>query len=369
MVFAIPHLALLTGGLVSFAICMAIVLTKGFHGDHTLDSQVGVQKIHQKPTPRIGGVAIYAGLIVTYFLTPTLVAVHLKAMLFAAFPAFVAGVIEDIIKRGGVTERLLATFASGLLGWWLTGVSITRVGIPGIDMLLAITPVSVIFTVFAVGGVANAINIIDGLNGLAGGTVLLCLSALGIIAFQAGDVEMAKLCLVLTAAIFGFFAMNYPLGKIFLGDGGAYLLGFLTAWAAVMIAMRNPSISPWAPLLACGYPIIEVLFSMARRRARDLELGQPDRLHLHSLVWSRIARKVMNRSSKTKQNAIVLPIMLFFALIPAVLSIKFKDSTPKLIFAFLVCSYLYALIYARLIHFKWVRPKLRLLKKTNNRFS
>jgi Tat protein secretion system quality control protein TatD with DNase activity len=76
----------------------------------------------------------------------------------------------------------------------LTGDSLTRIGLGGVDWLLAIPVVSVLFTAFAVGGMANAINIIDGLNGLASGTVLLCLSALGLIAFFAGDAEMAKIC-------------------------------------------------------------------------------------------------------------------------------------------------------------------------------
>jgi UDP-N-acetylmuramyl pentapeptide phosphotransferase/UDP-N-acetylglucosamine-1-phosphate transferase len=234
-----------------------------------------------------------------------------------------------------------------------------------VDWLLEITPVSVLFTAFAVGGVANAINIIDGLNGLAAATVLLCLSALGLIAFLAGDAEMAKICFIFGGATFGFLVINYPYGKIFLGDGGAYLLGFVLGWIAVMIATRNPFVSPWAPLLACGYPILEVLFSMARRRARTLKLGHPDRLHLHSLVWSRVTRKWLSGSSSVVQNAAVLPIMLIFALIPAVLAIILRKNTVGLIAAFLFCAMLYALLYARLVNFRWKAPSLRLTDKSN----
>jgi UDP-N-acetylmuramyl pentapeptide phosphotransferase/UDP-N-acetylglucosamine-1-phosphate transferase len=361
--FAVPHLALLIGGFVSFAICLGIVLTKRLHGQHTLDLAAGIQKVHSEPTPRIGGLAIFVGLCITWVFTPPLVAVHLQALLLASLPAFLAGTLEDLSKRDKVSERLLATFLSGILAWWLTGVSLTRIGIPGFDFLLSIVPISVIFTAFAISGVANAVNIIDGLNGLAGGVVLVCLCALGVIAFRIGDVEMAKLCLVLTAAIFGFMLVNYPRGKIFLGDGGAYLLGFLLGWCAVMIAMRNPGISPWGPLLACGYPILEVLFSMARRRARKLKIGQPDRLHLHSLLWARLTRKWFKDCSPTIQNASVLPLILLYALIPASLAVIFSTSTPKLVFAFVISAYIYALIYARLVHFSWTLPKLRLAKR------
>jgi len=192
---------------------------------------------------------------------------------------------------------------------------------------------------------------------------LLCLSALGLIAFFAGDAEMAKICFIFGGATFGFLILNYPYGKLFLGDGGAYLLGFVLGWIAVMIAMRNPSVSPWAPMLACGYPILEVLFSMARRRARTLKLGHPDRLHLHSLVWSRVTRKWLSKASIVAQNASVMPLMLLYAVIPALFAVVFRKNTVMLIAAFIVCALIYALIYARLVHFKWVVPGLRLTNR------
>lgn len=360
---SIPHLALTTAGLTSFAICLAIVWTQRWHGKHTLDSEAGIQKIHDTPTPRIGGVAILIGLAIGWLFTPPEIAIMLGPILLASLPAFFAGVAEDIVKRGRVTERLLATFASGVLAWWLTGDSLTRIGLGSVDWLLAIPVISVVFTSFAVGGVANAINIIDGLNGLASGTVLLCLSSLGFISFLSGDAEMAKLCFIFGGATFGFLLINYPYGKIFLGDGGAYLLGFLLGWIAVMIAMRNPAISPWAPMLACGYPILEVLFSMARRHARTLKLGHPDRLHLHSLVWSRLTRKWFANSSNTIQNAAVFPLMLLYASIPALLAVVYRKNTLALFLSFVFSALIYALIYARLVHSRWVWPTLRL----NNR--
>ncbi len=359
IVFKIPHLALTVAGVVSFAICLCIVLTKGWHGVHTLDSDDGVQKIHAEPTPRIGGIAIYVGMLAGWWLAPPEIAVLLGPMLIAVAPAFIAGVLEDVTKRDSVRERLLATFASGLLAWWLTGISLNHIHLWGVDYLLGFVPISVLFTAFALAGVANAVNIIDGLNGLASGTVLLCLTALGLIALLAGDAEMAKVCFVLGGATCGFMVVNYHGGKIFLGDGGAYLLGFLLGWVAVMVAVRNPTTSAWAPLLACGYPILEVLFSIARRHARTLHVGHPDRLHLHSLLWARVARKAFRGRSAMVQNAAVLPMILLYSLIPVVLAITFRRNTAALIAGFLACGYLYALIYSRLVHFSWTWPKLR----------
>jgi UDP-N-acetylmuramyl pentapeptide phosphotransferase/UDP-N-acetylglucosamine-1-phosphate transferase len=367
LVFAIPHLALTAGGVASLLICLLIVWTKHLHGSHTLDSDSGIQKVHEEPTPRVGGIAILISVAIGATLTPPEVATIIWPMLIASLPAFFVGAIEDLFKRDRVRERMIATFASGVLAWWLTGISLTRIGIAPVDALLVFTPISVLFTAFALSGVANAINIIDGFNGLASGTVLLCLSALGLIAFQAADAEMAKICFVLAGSIFGFMLVNYPKGKIFLGDGGAYLLGFLLGWVAVLVAMRNPyHVSPWAPLLACGYPVLEVLFSMLRRRARTLELGGADRLHLHSLLWGRVARRWFAGSSVTVQNAAVFPMVLLFAMIPAGLAVAFRNSTPKLMLSGLLCAVLYSVVYARLVHFRWAIPRLRPVKKAKS---
>ncbi len=364
MDFAIPQLALTTGAIASFVICLTIVLTQDLHGKHTLDTNSGVQKVHQHPTPRVGGIAIFISLILSWWLTPPIVANVLGPMIIASIPAFCSGVVEDIVKRGRVSERLIATFASGVLAWWLLDVSLKRIDVPLADNLLAFTPISVMFTAFAVCGFTNAINIIDGLNGLAAGVVLLCLSALGLIAYQVYDYEVAKLCFVIGGAIFGFLIINYPTGKIFLGDGGAYLLGFVLGWIAVMTTARNPGISPWAPMLACAYPIIEVIFSMARRRARKLKMGHPDRLHLHSLIWSRVARPLLTKRSSMVQNAAVLPIVLIYAALPAGLAVVFKTNTLALAVSFCGCALIYTLIYARLVHFSWTWPRLRLTTKS-----
>ena len=95
--------------------------------------------------------------------------------------------------------------ASGVLGWGITGTSLTHVDIWGIDWLLSFTLISVVFTAFAVGGIANAINIIDGFNGLTAGTAVIMLAAFGFIARQVGDIPLAFTCLIIAGAVVGFF--------------------------------------------------------------------------------------------------------------------------------------------------------------------
>lgn len=261
----LPMAGLEIGFATSLICSLLLVFTTRWHGRYSLDATRGVQKFHITPTPRIGGAAIMIGLWMALGVLPQAQQELLLPVLIASLPAFVFGLAEDLTRTVSVRARLLATMASGAVCWFLTGVTLQYTGLAPLDGLLGWLPFSVLFTAFAVGGVANAVNIIDGFNGLASGTVVIGLATLGLIALGAGDVHLAQLCFVICAVTAGFFVVNFPFGKLFLGDGGAYLLGFLLAWLSVMLVYRNPSVSAWAPLLACAYPVFETLFTICRR--------------------------------------------------------------------------------------------------------
>ncbi len=332
------------------ALLLAIVLvaTQRWHGRFTHDHTEGVQKFHVHPTPRIAGVAILAGLGVGAALLDNASAQLLRPTLLAGLIAFGFGLAEDITRRVGVRERLLATMASGVLAWWLTGISLGRLDVIGLDTALAWWPVSVAVTAVAVGGVANAVNIIDGFNGLASGSVMIALLTLAAMAGLSGDAALASACLLIVAATLGFFALNFPFGRLFLGDGGAYLLGFLLAWMAVLLVDRNPAVSPWAPLLACGYPIMETIYSMIRRVLSRAHPGQPDCLHLHSLIKTRLIRPRFGHWPIHWRNAIVAPFGWLIAAITGGLGILFMHSTEALIISWLACSLAYGIWHRRL---------------------
>ena len=346
-------LAAIWAGSVSLLVALLLVATRQWHGVLTLDSSNGVQKFHTAPTPRVGGVAIMAGVLVGYQFADDSRQSLLWPLILAGIPAFAFGLLEDLTKRVSVRARLLATMACGVLGWAMTGASITHVDVPVLDWLLSFTVISVVFTAFAVGGVANAINIIDGFNGLAAGTVIVILTAFGVIATSLGDADLARASLIFAGAVVGFLLVNWPSGKLFLGDGGAYFGGFALAWLSVLLAARNPEMSPWAPLLVCGYPILEVIFSIVRRHRRHLSPGAPDRLHLHSLVKRRLVRKLLPQASNLVRNSVTGAIMMVAAWLPAVIAVNWFSNTATLILGLVVCAVLYSAVYARLTQFRW----------------
>jgi UDP-N-acetylmuramyl pentapeptide phosphotransferase/UDP-N-acetylglucosamine-1-phosphate transferase len=340
--------------LVTAACALTLVWTQRWHGHLSLDSQFGVQKLHVDPTPRIGGVAIAAGLLASFILASPETRDIVGPMVLAGIPAFVAGLIEDLTKNVAVRVRLLATMASGVAAWAITGTAMQDTGLWGLDHLLAYTPIAVAFTAFVVSGVANATNIIDGFNGLAGGVVAIMLSAMGVIALQVDDTQLAHVAFLLAGIALGFVAVNWPWGKIFMGDGGAYLLGFLVAWVAILLPMRHDNINGWATLLACAYPVLEVLFSIRRKIKRQgHHPGQPDKCHLHHFLHRRVIRKLFPAVSRRLQNGLTGSLVWLLASLPALWAIIFHDNTSALVLGFFLAAFGYMAVFNRLTQFVW----------------
>lgn len=250
----------------------------------------GPQKNHVRPTPRIGGVQVCAGLVAGWIALSTFRTTSDREafglLLACLMPAFLGGLLEDVTRKVGVIERLLMTMLSGALACWLLGAVVNRIDVPLVDPVLALLPVGIVFTSFAVGGIANSINIIDGFHGLASGVTMIVASAIAYIAWSVGDATILTLALVMIGALAGFFVWNWPRGLIFLGDGGAYLVGALTAELAVLLVMRHPTISPWFPVLVLCHPVVETLVSIARRQLNPgAAVGGPDSDHLHQRLF------------------------------------------------------------------------------------
>ena len=333
-----------------------ILRYQSLHGHWSIDPvNAGPQKFHAIPTPRIGGLGVMASLLM---LGGTLRVIEqgnssepFGYLLFASLPAFLGGITEDATKSVSVPARLALTMLAAAAGVWLLGAVIPRLDIPGFDALLRWTPFAIAFTVFAVGGVANAINIIDGYNGLAAGHSVIVLAAFAWISAAVGDEFLLFSSLAMTGALLGFLVWNYPRGKIFLGDGGAYLLGFWLGEMSVLIVVRHPEVSPWFPMLLLVYPIFETLFSMYRRKVMQrLSPGQPDRHHLHQVIYGYLTRRtppdLSATAAFTRCNSRVAPFSWVMTLGCAIPALLFWNQTQWLVTASLLFCTAYLCIYA-----------------------
>lgn len=325
---------------------------------------VGPQKFHARPTPRIGGIAVFFGLVSACIFSILFGFHEYRSLLFllvAGLPAFLSGLQEDLTKTVRPLIRLSFTMAAGAVGYLLLNAALIRVDIIPFDYLLAFWPISLIMTMVAVGGIANAVNIIDGYNGLASGFVMIASIGLAIIGWQVDDRFISLTAIAIAGATAGFWLWNYPHGRIFLGDGGAYFLGFLLAELTLLLIVRHAEISPWCPMLLLIYPVFETLFSIYRRRAGNANTVNPDAMHLHQLIYRRLVRQyrfAQHPDLKTRRNAAVAPYLWLasttLSIIPATLF--WRHESILMIFCVLFCL-TYVWLYRRIVRFtvpKWL---------------
>lgn len=337
--------AVILAFLVSFLVSFIIDKTKHHHNEQSLDQLDGVQKFHSTPTPRIGGVALTVGILVGWLLSTDGTRQLFGLLCLTGCPVLIFGLAEDIFKNVSVRTRLLASVLAGLLFCLITGYAIERIFVWWFDFLLGISAISIGLTVFAIASATNAINIIDGFHGLASGTILLILASIGFASWSAGDLELLQITSLVFAVTLGFFLINFPFGKIFLGDGGAYFLGFIVATLTIMLPARNPEISPWVSPLILSYPLIELIVSMARKARRSgHSISQPDNLHLHMLVYRSVVR-LRGGSSEYVSHAITSAILWSMPTLSTVLVIASEFDAKSSYLGTIAVISLYLVLY------------------------
>jgi len=176
---------------------------------------------------------------------------------------------------------------------------------------------------------------------------LLILASISYVAFKVNDHAVMIAAFSLMGGLIGFFLFNYPRGLIFLGDCGAYLIGFWVGSLSILLTNRNPQVSSWFPLLLCIYPICETIFSIYRRSIfRRVSPSKPDALHLHQLIFYRLVRWPIGKSPMESQlirNSLTSPflwVLTFASAVPALLF--WENQLILIIFVFLfIISYIF----------------------------
>lgn len=319
----------------SFSCCMLFIGVSGPNSRLAgrLDDLTAVQAAHDRLVPRIGGIAIF----LTIFMAVLMVAESLYddyvKFLAATSIIFLAGLLEDLGIRISPRLRLLAAMAASLATVGLLGVWLPRADVPLLDAALPWAIVGIPVTVLLTAGVSHAFNMIDGVNGLAGLCAVTTSAALAAISYQAGIESIMDLSLVVGSGVAGFLIWNFPHGKIFLGDAGAYTLGFVLSWFAVAILLANEAATPWSMLLAFLWPVADMLHAIRRRSRRGKAAMAADRMHFHQLVMRLLRRHVLPAHLRRHANSLTTVVISPFVIVPAVAGAALWD---KPIAAFLV---------------------------------
>jgi UDP-N-acetylmuramyl pentapeptide phosphotransferase/UDP-N-acetylglucosamine-1-phosphate transferase len=322
-----------------------IVSTTARHVRWTGDApSSGPQKLHREPTPRIGGIAIAFGFLVSLLATKAAAPVGSEsihaplAFIAALMVPFSAGLYEDVTQSFGAWLRLAATFIAAAIAYYWMGTQIVRFEMPLLDALLTAIPLGALFfTMFCVGGVAHAFNLTDGLNGLLGGITLIACGVLAITANAHADKHAFFASVALAGATLGFLLFNFPRARLFAGDSGAYLIGTAIALLAISLVARNTTVNPWLAFVAVLYPFTDTTFAIVRRLVQRKPIMEPDAEHLHSLLASKLAGFGVRGAHPLSTLMIVSCVGVF-----STISLANADSTVGLV----LCCAVFAAVYA-----------------------
>ena len=292
---------------------------------------------HKCPVPRLGGVGIFVGFVAGYHLFG-LQFISPRLMLCVALP-FLLGLAEDFMQRLSANFRFLMMALISLTTLFL--VSDLLVYSVGVDLPVY---VAVPLTILAFTGLANAMNMIDGFNGLSAGISIMAFAGLAVVSYLHYQQGIFTTSLTMLFSIAGFAVLNFPGGRVFLGDGGAYFIGFVLAFLSSLLVNRSVgTISPWFPVALMLYPITDTLFSIYRRRVlKGRKAFAADLLHMHSLVYKRVARK----------NHLTSLYVLLFNLPFTVFSVLLYRNTPGLM---VLCGFYclcYVTLYMAIVNFR-----------------
>ena len=333
-------------------------------GDNNFD---GPQKIHTDVIPRIGGAALITAISASIGISYIFFSEHIPELLLlilCSLPAFISGLADDISKNVPPKIRMLWIVVSALMVviFFRIEISTTNIGI--LDSILDNKIISILFIIFSITGLTNAYNIIDGVNGLSSMIGIITLASIGFTAYLVNDHNLVILCLSMSSALFGFFIFNYPRGLVFLGDCGAYLIGFWVATCTWLLISRNNEITIWYGLLVNIYPTIETIFTIYRRRKGGIrKISKPDGLHFHTILYKRYFRPKLSSDYKilaTYKNSKIAPLFWIFTLLSCTVAILFRYSQIGSFITIALFILMYTKSYSMVVRFEI--PKIRYKK-------
>ncbi|CAA6680052.1 MULTISPECIES: MraY family glycosyltransferase [unclassified Lentimonas] len=304
------------------------------------DGEVQHHHTHTGVIPRIGGVGLMAGFGLTYLLCfyqlnpdDNKTILHF-AVAGGAFGAFLLGFIDDF-RPLGAKVKLLAQILIGVAAY-KCGLSIDRVGIPFTDTMVNLGVFGMFLTVGWFVAIMNLINLIDGLDGLAGGVGLMLMALLVYLSIQRGIAFSSILSLGMIGAILGFLFHNFPPAKCYMGDSGAYMIGYVIAALSLLNAEKGAVLAALiAPALALALPIVDVAFALLRRAIKGLPLFRPDRGHIH--------HRLMRTGLSRRNTVLVLYVVSLFALVGGLLAFADRGRYLPIFLGFAFVVILFAL--------------------------
>ncbi len=282
------RLSIIGCGLLGLAIVLVLGrLTLRFCGSWSRERDF--HHTHNTPVPRLGGLALAGAWIGLEILIRLLYPEEMlripcrNVVVFSSLAMFGLGFWDDL-KPLGAKRKLVGQILISLAVWY-AGAGIETLRIPFSQHIMMLHGWGALVTVLWLVGITNLINLIDGVDGLATGICLMLMALLVYVGYQNGTFVL--LTVGMTGALLAFLWFNFPPAKMFLGDGGAYFLGFQIGLFALVSSHKGSVLAALiAPLFVLALPIVDTSLAILRRGLRGLPLFRPDRRHLHHHLLS-----------------------------------------------------------------------------------
>lgn len=255
-----------------------------------IDKPKDSRRMHKKPKPRFGGMAIFLGSM-TGLLIPAGMNDKIKIAMLGGILMYLLGVVDDIFDIKPIQKfvcQLLIATAVYSMGIRITFIS-NYFGVPTSDVnanVILSSSLAFLLTLLWIIGITNAVNLMDGLDGLAAGSVAIMALSLAYIAYIHGTrIGSITVCIALVAVAggcLGFLPYNFAPAKTFMGDGGALYLGYMIAVLSVISPLKRATlVSAIIPILTLAVPIFDTLLAMVRRTLKHESIMSADKGHLH----------------------------------------------------------------------------------------
>lgn len=255
-----------------------------------VDRPDGKRHVHDRPIPRVGGVAIFFSVVTVAVVAlvlpggpvgiPPDLRLQFYAILVGGAIIFALGFRDDIGPLAARTKFVAEALVAAAM--FAAGVRIDGLVLPSGELVELPLIVALPLTIVWIVGLTNAFNLIDGADGVAGGAAIFASIAIAAVSIVAGNDLGAALALIVAGATLGFLFFNFPPATIFLGDCGSLFLGFILASLGVLTAQTaSTALAVAIPVVSCGLPILDTLLAMMRRFLRGEPIFNPDRGHIH----------------------------------------------------------------------------------------
>ncbi|MBF7023602.1 glycosyltransferase family 4 protein [Staphylococcus kloosii] len=235
------------------------------------------RKVHTKPVSVLGGTVILFSFLLGIWLGHP-IETEVKPLVIGSVLIYLVGLIDDIYDLKPIIKLIGQIVAALVVVYY--GVTIDFISLP-IGPTIHFGILSVPITIIWIVAITNAINLIDGLDGLASGVSAIALATIGFIAILQANIFIIMICSVLIGALLGFLCFNFHPAKIFLGDSGALLIGFIVGFLSLLGFKNITFVSLFFPIVILAVPFIDTLFAMIRRVKKGQHIMQADKSHLH----------------------------------------------------------------------------------------